>query len=73
MLALLACALALQGAPGAGMAGTDSTDPRAPKPSSLAPHPTAKRNFGTPIQKPILHKRKKHKAPAAPAPPEPIK
>jgi hypothetical protein len=71
--ALAACVLMLLTAPGAAVAGTDPTDPKHPKPSSFAPHPTTKRAFGAPIQKPILHKRKKPKPPAAPAPAEPIK
>jgi len=59
--------------PGAAMAGADSTGRKPAKPSSFAPHPTTKRAFGTPISKPILHKRKTRTAPATPAPAEPIK
>jgi hypothetical protein len=73
LLALAACALTLLTVPGAAMAGADPTDPKPPKPSSFAPHPTAKRAFGTPVSKPILHKRTKRKPPATPAPAEPIK
>ena len=47
--------------------------PAGTKPSSFAPHPTTKRVFGTPVSKPILHKRKKRTPPATPAPAEPIK
>ena len=37
------------------------------KPSSFAPHHTAKRSFGAPVQKPILHKRTpKKQTPAEP-------
>jgi hypothetical protein len=72
LLALVACALTVLSVPEA-MGGTDSTNPKAAKPSSFAPHPTAKRAFGTPVSKPILHKRKKRAPPAAPAPAEPIK
>jgi hypothetical protein len=64
---LVAFALLLLAAGGAAVAGTDSTNPKPPKPSSLAPHPTAKRVFGAPIQKPIVHKRKKRTHAAAPA------
>jgi hypothetical protein len=59
---LMAFALLLLAAGGTAVAGTDSTDPKHPKPSSLAPHPTAKRAFGAPIQPPILHKRHKKAA-----------
>jgi hypothetical protein len=53
----VAFALVLVLAGGVAAAGTDSTDRKPPKPSSLAPHPTARRTFGAPIQPPILHKR----------------
>ena len=66
-------ALALLASGAMAAASADPTDAKPPKPSSFAPHPTAKRAFGTPVSKPILHKRKKHKPPAAPAPAEPIK
>lgn len=56
---LLAALILMAG--GTAAAGADSTDPKPVKPSSLAPHPTAKRAFGAPIQRPILHKR--HKQP----------
>jgi len=73
LLALGACALMLLTVPGVAKAGTDSTDPKPPKSSSFAPHPTTKRAFGTPVSKPILHKGKKRTPPATPAPAEPIK
>jgi hypothetical protein len=55
--ASLLAALILVAAGGMAVAGTDSTDPKPPKPTSLAPHPTTKRTFGALIQPPILHKR----------------
>ncbi len=61
---LLAVILVLLAGGRAVGAGTDPTDPKPPKPSSLAPHPTSKRSFGTPIQAQILHKRRKPAAPA---------
>jgi hypothetical protein len=45
------------------------------KASSFAPHQTKSHVYGTPVSKPILHKRKKRARPAAPAgkPAEPFK
>jgi hypothetical protein len=62
--ASLVLAFVLVAAGAAAMAGADPTDPKPPKPTSLAPHPTTKRAFGTPIKPPILHKRHKQGAPA---------
>jgi hypothetical protein len=58
-----ACVLVLAGPARPALGGTDTTtqQPKA-KPSSLAPHPTAKRTFGAPVQPPILHKRHKQGA-----------
>lgn len=64
--------LALAG--GAALADpTDGTGPK-PRPSSLAPRHTQSHVYGTPVSKPILHKRNKpaHPAPAA-QPAAPIK
>jgi hypothetical protein len=71
---LIALAALFLGAAAAAAAG-DSTDPKRPKASSFAPHHTRSHVYGTPVSKPILHKRKKRKPPAAPAgaPAEPIK
>jgi hypothetical protein len=54
--------------PGAGDSATAK-----PKASSFAPHHTKSHVHGTPVSKPIAHKRKKRKPPAAAAPAEPIK
>jgi len=59
---LMAFALLLLAAGATAVAGPDSTDPKRPKPSSFAPHPTTKRAFGAPIQPPIVHKRHKKAA-----------
>jgi hypothetical protein len=72
-----ACALILAALAAASSAGADpqsGTNPKA-KASSFAPHHTKGHAFGTPIAKPILHKRKKRTQPAAPAtaPAAPIK
>ena len=64
MGASLLAALILLTAGGTAVAGTDPTDSKPPKPSSLAPHPTAKRTFGAPIQPAIVHKRHGHAKPA---------
>jgi len=73
MPALAACALVLTALAPAGHALADPpTDTRA-KPSSFAPRHSKSHVYGAPIQKPIVHKRKKRKPPAAPAPVEPIK
>jgi hypothetical protein len=63
---VVAAGTALADPPGGG------TGPK-PKPSSFAPHHTASRTFGTPVSKPILHKRTRpaHPAPAT-QPAEPI-
>ena len=64
MALLAACTLILMCASGA--AGADPTTPEPPaKPSSLAPHPTAQRSFGAPVQSQILYKRHKHAAAAS--------
>jgi hypothetical protein len=63
--ASLVAAFILVAAGAAAMAGADSTDPKPPKPTSLAPHPTKKHAFGTPIPPPILHKRHKQGARAS--------
>lgn len=60
--------LVLSGASAAAIAA----DPPAaqPKASSLAPQPAGSRNFGAPIQAPILHRRHKQgTAPGTPAKP----
>lgn len=73
----LVCALMLAAA-AAGAAGTDpasGTPGKPAKASSLAPHHTKGHVYGAPIQKPIVHKRKKRARAAAPAtgPAQPIK
>lgn len=70
LLALVAAASAT-----AAPAGSDDSKTAKPKASSFAPHHSKSHVYGAPVSKPILHKRKKHKPPAAPggAPPEPIK
>ena len=73
MPALAACALVLAALAVAGTALADPQTPEKPKPSSFAPHHTRSHVYGAPIQKPLVHKRKKRKAPATPAPVEPIK
>lgn len=74
---LLVSLLVLAGAATAtaATAGSDDSKTPKPKPSSFAPHPTKSHVYGTPIAKPILHKRKKHPQPAVPAtgPAAPIK
>ena len=73
-LRLAAGTLSLLAASGTAGAGADPTaNPTPPKPSSFAPHHTKSHVYGTPISKAIVHRRKKHKPPAAPAPAEPIK
>jgi hypothetical protein len=71
---LIAWAVLFLGAAAATAAG-DSADRKRPKASSFAPHHTRSHVYGTPVSKPILHKRKKRKPPAVPAgaPAEPIK
>jgi hypothetical protein len=66
--------LVLAGAASAA-AGADDSSTAKPKASSFAPHHTQSHVYGTPIAKPILHKRKKHTQPPAPAngPAAPIK
>ncbi|MGO9802498.1 MAG: hypothetical protein ACLPTM_06910 [Steroidobacteraceae bacterium] len=58
-LALIAALLLAAAAAAAATAPPALADPTTPppKPSSLAPHHTAKRSFGAPIQPQILHKR----------------
>jgi hypothetical protein len=72
-----AWALLSVAAAGASSAGADPASGGQPKPeaSSFAPHHTKSHVYGAPIQKPILHKRKKRARAAAPAtgPAEPIK
>jgi len=74
---VLVCALVLAAA-AAGAAGTEpasgSPQKRATA-SSFAPHHGKRRVYGAPIQKPLVHKRKKRAHAAAPAtgPAEPIK
>lgn len=63
---LVASLLVLAGAATASAAADDSKTAK-PKASSFAPHPTKRHVYGTPIAKPILHKRKKHTRPPAPA------
>jgi len=65
--ALVVAALAL---PGPALA--DPQTDNKPKASSFAPRHTKSHVYGTPVAKPILHKRKK-RTPPAPAPAEPIK
>jgi len=70
-----ACALALLALSGSGAVLADPpTSDKKPKASSFAPHHANSRVYGSPVSKPILHKRKKA-APArpAPGPAEPIK
>lgn len=71
---LLAGGLALVGAATAIAGGSDST-PAKPRPTSFAPHHTRSHVYGTPVSKPILHKRKKRTQRAAPAaaPAPPVK
>ncbi|HEV2287202.1 MAG TPA: hypothetical protein VGR80_14245 [Steroidobacteraceae bacterium] len=66
-LTLLAAALGP-----AALAAAGDKPPKA-KPSSFAPHHTASHVYGTPIAKPILHKRSKHAKSTARAPAAPIK
>jgi hypothetical protein len=74
LLALSAAsALSFLAVPGTAGAGADPSKADAAKPSSFAPHHPKSHVYGAPIQKPIVHKRKKRKPPAAPAPIEPIK
>jgi len=67
-LALILAALA---ATGAAVADAPSDARSKAKASSFAPHHTKRHAYGAPVSQPILHKRKKHPPPAAPA--EPIK
>ena len=71
-LALIWGVLVLTGA-AAGTADADDSTTAKPKASSLAPHHSRRHVYGTPVSKPILHKRKKRKPPAAAVPAEPIK
>ncbi|HUL47044.1 MAG TPA: hypothetical protein VLV25_08075 [Steroidobacteraceae bacterium] len=77
MLALLslAAAVALLALPGGAAAGTDPTHPRPPKASSFAPRHSKSHVYGSPVSKPILHKRNKrpHAAAASPGAGAPIK
>lgn len=66
--ALLAAALAT-----AGSTLADAQNDKKPEASSFAPHHSRSHVYGTPVSKPIVHKRKKRKPPAAAAPAEPIK
>jgi hypothetical protein len=70
--ALAACALALAASAVAGSALADPQTGDKAKASSFAPHHTKSHVYGAPIQKPLVHKRKKRK-PATPPPVEPIK
>ncbi len=72
---LTACALILAAFAAAGSAAADPPSGTAPKPkaSSFAPQHTRSHVYGTPIAKPILHKRKKRTQPAATAPAAPIR
>ena len=76
-VSLMASALVLAGTAAAAVASAGSDDSKTPKPkaSSYAPHQTKSHVYGTPIAKPILHKRKKHTQPKVPAtePAAPIK
>lgn len=64
--------LVLAGAATATAAADDSKTAK-PKASSFAPHHTKSHIYGTPIAKPILHKRKKRTPPPATGPAAPIK
>jgi hypothetical protein len=68
-----AAALILAALGVAGTALADSPTDKKPKASSFAPHHTSSHVYGTPVSKPILHKRKKRPPHAAPASAEPIK
>ena len=72
MGALLLAALA---ASGAAVADPPADGRPKAKASSFAPRHTKSHVYGTPVAKPILHKRNKRKQPAAPAgaPPRPLK
>lgn len=63
-MSLMLSVLVLAGSASVVAAGADPSKPKS-KPSSFAPHHSGKRVYGTPIQRPILHKRSKasHKAP----------
>jgi hypothetical protein len=53
----------------AAAAPAQEAAPKPQKPASFAPHPTAQRSFGAPVQAPILHKHRKLATPASsPAP-----
>jgi hypothetical protein len=67
-LVLVFAALA---ATGAALADAPADAKARSKASSFAPHHTKGRNYGAPVSRPILHKRKKH--PPSAAPPESIK
>ena len=71
-LALIWSVLVLAGA-AAGTADADDSTTAKPKASSFAPHHSKSHVYGAPVSKPIMHKRKKRKPPAAAAPAEPIK
>lgn len=72
-ISLVVTVLVLAGA--ATAAGADDSTKAKPRASSFAPHHTKSRVYGTPIAKPILHKRRKHTQRPAPAtePAAPIK
>ena len=71
---LIALALIFFAAGAANAGGADSTDPKHTKASSFAPHKTKRHAYGAPVSKPILHKGKKRKPPAAAgAPAKPVK
>jgi hypothetical protein len=72
MAALAVCSLVLAALVGTGSALGDPQTDTKPQPSSFAPHHSKSHVYGAPIQKPLVHKRKKRKPPA-PAPVEPIK
>ena len=67
MFVLLAAAFGPAALAGAG------DPPNRPKGSAFAPHHTKSHVYGTPINKPILHKRKKAAKSSAPPADAPIK
>jgi len=71
--ALAWCAFILAAVAVAGTALADPPADQKPKASSFAPRHSNSHVYGTPVSKPILHKRKKRPPPAAPASAEPIK
>jgi hypothetical protein len=68
VISLVVSVVLLAGAASATTGADDSKTPK-PKASSFAPHPTGRRVYGAPIQRPILHKRHKPGASASKASP----